>query len=188
MSEDNAILSLVVVTALASLGTLIFNVIQGWEFLRRYFSRSPGDKNDLDLEAQAHFGPTEKRMINEMYIRLLDESKTLWTLPPRLLAKIDFIYNASLKRNRSMMPRVPVMRDDRVAFVPAARSYACDGDDDEEDEDASFAEEVRHHGLRKRKSESVGQLSGLLRDRGLVAKPAQSESESESSSSSSESS
>lgn len=181
MAEENAVLSLVVVTALASLGTLIFNVIQGWEFIRRYFSRHPADKGEDDLEAQAHFGPTEKRAINEMYIRLFDESKTLWTLPPRLLAKIDFIYNASLKRNRAPMPRVPVMRDDRVAFVPAARSYACDGDDDEDDD--SYAELPLSEGLRKRKSEPHRHLSELLRDRGLVTEPLQSESSSSSSSS-----
>jgi hypothetical protein len=117
MATEDTVLALVVVSALASIGTLVFAVVQGWEFLRKYFSKT---NNGDDV-----FG-AERQMLFDVHARITDDDRTLWSLPPQVLGKIDYVYNALRKENKHGALEVnrPIMRNGRITLVPAARSYA----------------------------------------------------------------
>lgn len=116
---EDTVLALVVVSALASIGTLVFAVVQGWEFLHKYFSKTNGDDGDNV------FGAAERQMLFDVHARITDGNRTLWSLPLEVLGKIDYVYNALRKDNKHGAREVnrPIMRNGRITLVLAARSY-----------------------------------------------------------------
>lgn len=131
--ETTTILTLVVVTALSSLATLVFNAVQGWEFLRKNFTHQPTPFNEDD-----------RRMLNEVWLT----AKSKWgrpvDLPRRIVQRIDAIYT-HIKRGGK-----PIMRSDgHVSVVVPARSmFECTdvwGNTEKE------IEEVNQFILRRRK-------------------------------------
>jgi hypothetical protein len=124
-TESTTILGLVVVTAVASIGTLVFNTIQGWEMLRDLFGIGK------DKTSETTFGAPEQRMLTDMYVRIMDDSKTLWTLPADIRGKIEYIYNSIARRMPDIQrgrrdkraQRLPIMKNGKRTFVRAARTY-----------------------------------------------------------------
>lgn len=98
-SSSDILLALVAVTVVASIGNLVFNVVQMWEFLRKYFSRK---KPDPVADNTLLFGPADRRLLTDIWTRIMnDGSNSLWNLPVILMAKIDYLYNFTRRQNQS---------------------------------------------------------------------------------------
>jgi len=100
-SSSDILLALVAITVLSSIGSLIFNVVQAWEFLRKYFSRKAPEFKPHEDVANL-FGPPDRRLLADVWARIMNEgANSLWHLPSALLAKIDYVYNFARRQTQA---------------------------------------------------------------------------------------
>jgi len=100
-TSSDILLALVAITVLSSIGSLIFNVVQAWEFLRKYFSRKAPELKPHEDVANL-FGPPDRRLLADVWARIMNEgANSLWHLPSALLAKIDYVYNFARRQTQA---------------------------------------------------------------------------------------